>query len=110
MTSPMNARSASVLRRTFPRAVRPQRSLRVLTLPEAAVELRCSTAQLHNILGGRFPDVPPLPVFHIGRKALIRQRQLSAWIRTLEARERGARYLTGFHGLRDDELEFIAGA
>jgi hypothetical protein len=88
----------------------PRVSLCVLTLPEAARELRCSRTQLYNILGGKFPGVPPLPVFHIGRRAFIRSAALRAWIRTLEAREREDRYASGFFGLRDNELEFIAGA
>lgn len=82
----------------------------VLTLPEIARELRCSRAYLNRILAGRVPDLPPLPVFHIGRNVFIRSAMLQRWIARLEAREREAHYASGFGGVRDDELEFIAGA
>jgi hypothetical protein len=88
----------------------PTDSLRLLTLAEAARELRCSRAQLHNILDGKLPNTPPLPVFNIGRRVFIRRAMLHAWIGTLEARDREARYASGFFGLRDDEWETIAGA
>jgi excisionase family DNA binding protein len=81
----------------------------VLTLSEAARELRCSKSHLYRILSGKI-TAPPLPVFHIGRKALIRTPALHQWIGSLEAREREASYVSGNCGLRDDELEFIAGA
>jgi hypothetical protein len=82
----------------------------VLTLDEAASQLRCSRAYLNRVLAGQVPDLPPLPVFHIGRKVCIRTAMLQRWIARLEAREREAYYASGFGGLRDDELEFIAGA
>jgi hypothetical protein len=41
---------------------------------------------------------------------LIRTPALHQWIAYLEAREREASYVSGNCGLRDDELEFIAGA
>ena len=88
----------------------PPDSLRLLTLAEAARELRCSRAQLHNILAGKLPGMPPLPFFNIGRRVFIRRAMLRAWIRMLEARDREARYASGFFGLRDDEWESIAGA
>jgi Helix-turn-helix domain len=83
---------------------------RLLTLAEAAQELRCSKAHLYNVLSGKVKGLPPLPVFHIGRKAFIRHPQLQAWIRTLEDIERENRYATGDFGLRDEEWESIAGA
>jgi hypothetical protein len=84
--------------------------LGLLTLDEAASELRCSRAYVHRILTGGVPDLPPLPVFHIGRRAFIGTAMLQRWIARLEAREREAYYASGFGGLRDDELECIAGA
>jgi hypothetical protein len=78
-------------------------------MPEAARELRCSKAHLYNAIGGRLGP-PPLPVFHIGRRAFIRRMQLESWIEALEARESESRYASGFFGLKNNELEFIAGA
>jgi hypothetical protein len=88
----------------------PGESLRLLTLAEAARELRCSRAHLGRILGGRVADLPPLPVFHIGRRAFIRYHKLQGWVAGLEARERESSYAGGCFGLRDDEWELIAGA
>jgi hypothetical protein len=85
-------------------------SLRVLTLHEAANELRCSLAQIYNIQNGRVAGLPPLPVFHIGRRSYIRVSKLKAWIEQLETSEREMSYASGFFGIRDDEFEFIAGA
>jgi hypothetical protein len=84
--------------------------LALLTISEAARELRCSRAHLYNVLAGKVESLPPLPVFHIGRKAYIRHNQLRAWIRLLEDREREGRYVSGFFGVRDDHGESIAGS
>ncbi len=52
--------------------------LRVLTIPEAARELRCSRSHLCNLLSGKVSGMPPLPVFHVGRRAFIREPLLEA--------------------------------
>ena len=88
----------------------PPSAMRILTLREAARELKCSRAQLYNILGGRVAGLPPLPVFHVGRRTLIRSSMLHAWVQTLEAREREGRTAGGTFGIRDDELEYTGGA
>ena len=88
----------------------PTTALRLLTLAETARELRCSRAQLHNIVAGRVADLPPLPIIRIGRKAFVRSCMLERWIQELETRERERNYAGGCFGLRDDELEYIAGA
>lgn len=67
----------------------------LLTIPEAARELRCSKTHVHNLIYGKVPDVPPLPVLHIGRRVLIRHDGLKAWMLAVEAREMEARRLTG---------------
>ena len=67
----------------------------VLTMTEAARELRCSKAHVHNIIHGRVPDLPPLPVLRIGRRVLIRGAALAAWMLAVEARETEAQKLTG---------------
>ena len=50
-------------------------SLYVLTLTEAARELRCSRTYLDRILAGRVSNLPPLPVFNIGCRVLIRSNR-----------------------------------
>src|SRR5580704_2048652 len=77
--------------------------LALLTINEVARELRCSRAHLYNVLAGKVESLPPLPVFHIGRRAYIRRAQLQAWVRSLEDREREGRHVSGFFGLRNDE-------
>ena len=67
----------------------------VLTMTEAAHELRCSKAHLHNVISGKVPGLPPLPVLRIGRRVLIRLEGLNSWIAQVEARETEAQKLTG---------------
>jgi hypothetical protein len=64
---------------------------------EAARELRCSKAHVHNIINGRVHDLPPLPVLRIGRRVLIRNEALRAWMLSIEARETEAQKHTGFY-------------
>lgn len=56
----------------------------ILTLTEAAKELRCSKAHLSNIIGGKIPRLPRLPVMRVGRRVLIRFDALTQWLKTLE--------------------------
>jgi len=56
----------------------------LLTIPEAARELRCSKTHVHNLIYGKVPDVPPLPVLRIGRRVLIRHDGLKAWMLAVE--------------------------
>ena len=67
----------------------------VLTMSEVARELRCSKAHVHNIVAGKVPNLPPLPVLRIGRRVLVRAEGLKAWMSELEAREVEAQKLTG---------------
>jgi len=67
----------------------------LLTIPEAARELRCSKTHVHNLIYGKVPDVPPLPVLHIGRRVLIRHDGLKAWMLAVETRGKEAQRLTG---------------
>lgn len=69
----------------------------VLTMTEAARELRCSKAHVHNIIHGRVADLPPLPVLRIGRRVLIRHEALRVWMLSVEAREMEAQKLTGLY-------------
>ena len=67
----------------------------LLTVAEAARELRCSKGHVHNIIHGKVPDVPPLPVLRIGRRVLIRHEGLKAWMFSVE--ENMTRKLTSIH-------------
>jgi excisionase family DNA binding protein len=59
----------------------------LLTIADAARELRCCKAHVHNIIHGRVVGLPRLPVLRIGRRVLIRQETLKAWIVSVEGRE-----------------------
>ena len=67
----------------------------VLTLIESARELRCSKAHLHNVIHGKVPGLPPLPVLRIGRRVLIRGEAFRQWLLAVEAHEIEAQRLTG---------------
>ena len=73
----------------------PDAPSNVLTVAEVARDLRCSKAHVHNIIHGKVPDLPPLPVLHIGRRVLIRNEALKAWMLSVEARDIEAQKLTG---------------
>jgi excisionase family DNA binding protein len=72
--------------------------IRILTLSEAASELRCSKAHIRNVIAGKLHDLPPLPVLRIGRRVLIRYDALMAWLMFLEGREVEERRATGSFG------------
>jgi excisionase family DNA binding protein len=73
----------------------PENGNILLTVAEAARELRCSKAHVHNIIHGKVPDLPTLPVLRIGRRVLIRREGLRAWMLSVEGNE--AQKLTGPH-------------
>ena len=52
----------------------------LLTIREVARELRCSKTHVQNIIGGKFPRLPPLPLLRLGRRVLIRHERLKAWM------------------------------
>jgi excisionase family DNA binding protein len=93
MTRPLRAHD-------FPAPVFPGDGPPLLTVAEAARELRCSKAHVHNVIHGKVPDLPPLPVLRIGRRVLIRQEALKAWMLSVEARETDAQKIAGFVGSR----------
>jgi len=88
MTRPLRAHD-------FPAPVFPDNGNALLTVAEAARELRCSKAHIHNIIHGKVEGLPPLPVLRIGRRVLIRHEGLKAWMLSVEARETEAQRLTG---------------
>ena len=81
-----------------------------LTITGAALLLHCSRSHLSRAIHGRLRDVPPLPSVRLGRRVLIRKQALKAWLMVLEQREQEAMRVGGLPWLRDDELEYIAGA
>ena len=68
----------------------------ILTLSEAARILRCSKTHVQNLIAGKLPDLPPLPIVRIGRRVLIRQEALKQWFVSLESREVEEQLMTGF--------------
>jgi hypothetical protein len=56
----------------------------ILTLAEVAKVLRCSKAQTSNLTNGKVPGVPTLPTVRYGKRKVVRQQTLVAW---MEARE-----------------------
>lgn len=61
----------------------------VMTLAEAARKLRCSKAHMSNVVNGKVPHLPPLPVLRIGRRVLIRHEALVSWMRQAEQASSG---------------------
>jgi Helix-turn-helix domain len=59
----------------------------ILTVKEVARELKCSVAQVGNVINGKVRNVSPLPAIPIGRRKLVRREALEEWIR---ANEKGA--------------------
>ena len=73
------------MRRTDHSNHEPQDSLpEILTLPEVARFLRCSKAHISNLVNGRIPKLPRLPMILLGRRKLVRTTSLLGWIRSTE--------------------------
>jgi excisionase family DNA binding protein len=56
----------------------------VLTIGEAARQLRTSKSHISNILHSRVADVPPIPHMKIGRRVLILRSSLARWMEEVE--------------------------
>jgi len=93
-----------------PVAASPSYPNSVLTLAEIACELRCSKAHVHNIVHGKVPGLPPLPVLRIGRRLLIRYEALQRWMQWIEGRESEIQRGSGFVFPSDEDMESISGA
>ncbi len=63
----------------------------MLTMSEVAREIRCSKAHLSNIIRGKVPRLPALPVMRIGRRLLIRYSTLVQWLSAIEDQAIGMR-------------------
>ena len=66
-------------------AMMPSNDAEVLTIKEAASVLKCSKAQVQNLLAGKVKDAPPLPFIALGRRKLIRRDSLRRWLERAEA-------------------------
>jgi excisionase family DNA binding protein len=60
----------------------------LLTVPEAARELRCSKAHVHNLINGTVSGTEPLPAICLGRRRLIRRASLNDWLLSCEHRQK----------------------
>jgi len=56
----------------------------ILTIPEAARELRCSKAHVLNLIKGKVRGARPLPSVWMGRRRVVRRSTLDSWIRANE--------------------------
>jgi hypothetical protein len=59
----------------------------LLTLKEAAAELRISKTHMGRLAAGAVPGVPPIVCVRLGRRVLVRRERLAEWV---EQCERGA--------------------
>lgn len=56
----------------------------ILTIRDAALELRCSMAYVHNVINGKAKNVARLPAIRPGRKRLALRDTLGEWKRSNE--------------------------
>lgn len=63
---------------------REARAAEILTASEVAQELRCSKAQVHNLITGKVHGIAPLPAIALGRRRLVRRSSLYEWLRANE--------------------------
>ena len=61
----------------------------ILTVPEVALELRCSGAHVYKAIAGTVVGVSALPVIRMGRRRLVRRSSLEVWKRDNETAARG---------------------
>jgi hypothetical protein len=91
-----------------PVAASPSPINNVLTIAEIATELRCSKAHVFNIIHGKVPGLPPLPVLRIGRRLLVRYEALQRWMAWIEGRESEIQRGSGFFLPSDDDMESMS--
>lgn len=53
----------------------------ILTVAEAALELRISKSQVHKLIRGHVEDCMPLPCIRVGRRQVIPRSGLERWKR-----------------------------
>ena len=56
----------------------------ILTVAEVAAELKCSKAQIYELVNGEGRGVTALPVIRLGRRRLVRKASLDQWKRMNE--------------------------
>jgi len=52
----------------------------LLSMAAVAKLLHCSKAHVSNVIAGRVRGCLPLPAVHLGRRTLVRQKTLEAWV------------------------------
>jgi excisionase family DNA binding protein len=52
----------------------------ILTVVEVAQALRCSKVHVSKMIHGKVRGASPLPVIHLGRRIVVRQSTLQAWL------------------------------
>jgi Helix-turn-helix domain len=62
----------------------------LLTLPQVATRLRCSTGYVRKLIAGKVPDMPPLRGMRLHRW-LIPKKALKDWLAKLQERQSPAR-------------------
>lgn len=62
----------------------------VLTIPEVAMELRCSKTHVSHLVNGNVQNVPLLPHLRVGRRVLIRRSSFEQWKKLIESNSGGS--------------------
>lgn len=57
----------------------------VLTIPEVAMELRCSKTHVSHLVNGNVQNVPLLPHLRVGRRVLILRSSFEHWKKLTES-------------------------
>jgi excisionase family DNA binding protein len=56
----------------------------VLNLKQAAAYLQVSKAHLSNVINGKVIGVPPVRIFRVGRRILIKREWIEEWLETAD--------------------------
>ena len=59
----------------------------ILTVKDVALELRCSSAHIYNVINGTVKGVTRLPVITIGRRKLVQRCSFEEWKRRNESHD-----------------------
>jgi hypothetical protein len=51
----------------------------ILTVKDIAMELRCSSAHVYNVINGTIKGTSRLPAITIGRRKLVKRQTLEEW-------------------------------
>jgi hypothetical protein len=79
----------------------------ILTVKDVALELRCSSAHIYNVINGTVKGVTRLPVITIGRRKLVQRCSFEEWKRRNEQSKDGGIIRLpeiGIFGRRSEEV------